>query len=213
MITTELNLTKINKSPYLIRKNLELILGSNRRTLDYKIESMIKDKILIRIKPGFYISTDYLNSQTDTEEYLEYIGNILREPSYISLRYALFKYNLIPESIYEITYITTKKPAKFESSVKNFSYRNINEQLFDRYTTFTYKDKLVNIAYPYKALFDFFYYINFKSKDEIADFIETSRINWDNLDTKNKKLLEKILKLSNNKMSLILEVLKDRKIL
>lgn len=38
----------------------------------------------------------------------EIIANTLLRPSYVSLDYALFCYNAIPERIYEITSITTK---------------------------------------------------------------------------------------------------------
>lgn len=205
---------KINKSPYLTRKNLELILGSNRRTLDYRISSLIKKNILTRLKTGFYISNEYLEKETDNERYFEYLGCILKEPSYVSLRYALSKYNLIPESIFDLTLVTTKKTNRFSTAFKSFAYKNITEKFYFGYNSLSYKNKIINFAYPYKAVFDLFYYTKLNSKEELQDYVESSRINWDNLDKTNKSRLRKLLKTSNLKrMSQLLEVLQEQEIL
>ena len=205
---------KINTSPYLTRKNLELILGTNRRTLDYRIFSLIKKGILTRIKSGFYISNEYLKAEIDNEKYLEYIGCILKEPSYISLRYALAKYNLIPEAIFDITYVTTKKTDRFDTALRSFSYNNMTERLYFGYTKVNYKDKTINIAYPYKAIFDLFYYAKLGSMEETRDYIKSSRINWDSLDKSNKTQLKKILELSKTKkMTQLLMVLQSERII
>ena len=69
--------------PYFSRKNLELILGKNRRTLDARIKSLIDKGILLRLKKGFYLSIPYYNNTSDETALLEYIGSILVYPSYI----------------------------------------------------------------------------------------------------------------------------------
>ena len=205
---------KINESPYLTRQNLELLLGSNRRTLDYRIASLSKNGDLIKIKSGFYLSNEYLKAEEDNEKYLEYIGCVLKEPSYVSLRYALAKYNLIPESIFDITYVTTKKTDRFNTPLRSFSYNNITEKLYFGYKTVNYKNKMINIAYPYKAIFDLFYYSKLSSIEEVKDYVKNSRINWGNLDKANKIQLKKILFESNlKKMTQLLEVLKIEKII
>lgn len=207
-------INKINASPYLTRKNLEIILGTKRRTLDYRIASLIKKGVMSKIKSGFYISNEYLKSETNNGKYLEYIGCILKEPSYISLRYALSKYNLIPESIFDITYVTLKKTNRFDTSLVSFSYKNISKNLYFGYANTNYKDRVVNFAYPYKAIFDLFYYAKFNSKEEIQDYVISSRINWENLDTNNKIQLKKILTNSNQQMmKQLLEILIEQKII
>lgn len=208
------SINKINESPYLTRRNLEVILGTKRRTLDYRISSLIKKGVISKIKSGFYISNDYLKAETNNEKYLEYIGCILKEPSYISLRYALSKYNLIPESIFDITYVTLKKTNRFDTSLVSFSYKNISKNLYFGYAKTNYKDRVVNFAYPYKAIFDLFYYAKFSSKEEMQEYVISSRINWENIDTKDKVQLKKILANSNQqKMKWLLEILIEQKII
>jgi len=212
-ITTD-TIVKISKSPYLTRKNLELILGSNRRTLDYRIMALIKGGLLTRIKPGVYISSEYMKQQTDKEKYLEYLGCILKQPSYVSLRYALSKYNLIPESIFDITYVTTKKTNRFDTPVKSFVYSNITEKLFFGFSAVSFGNKIVNFALPYKALFDLFYYARLADKEDTRNFLLTSRINWKNLDRGNKNQLKKILANSDlSKMKRVLIILQEEKLI
>ena len=169
---------------------------------------------MTRLKTGFYISNEYLEKEADNERYFEYLGCILKEPSYVSLRYALSKYNLIPESIFDLTLVTTKKTNRFNTTLKSFVYKNITEKFYFGYNSLIYKNKIINFAYPYKAVFDLFYYTKLNSKEELRDYVESSRINWDNLDKTNKSRLSKLLKTSNlKKMSQLLEVLQEQKIL
>ena len=57
-------------------------------------------------------------------------ANLIYQPSYISLHTALSFYNLIPEAVYTITSITTKKTNQFNTPVGNFSYNNVKSSLF-----------------------------------------------------------------------------------
>jgi len=206
--------TKIQNSPYITRKNLELFIGSNRRTADYRIKSLIEKGNLLRIKKGFYISPAYLEKEPNKQLYLEYLGTIINYLSYVSLTYALAKYNLIPEKVSDITYITLKKPKNVKTPVKNFTYRNINKDLYTGFEPLVYQNKNVYFAKPFKALFDFVYFAKFSTKEKIKEFVTNSRINWDVLDYKNKTALEKLLKQNgSNKMRTFLEVLKENKIL
>ena len=205
---------KLSKSPYLTRRNLELLLGSKRRTLDYRIFSLIKNGVLIKLKSGFYISTEYLREQTESERYLEYIGCMLKQPSYVSLRYALSKYSLIPESIFAITYVTTKKTDRFDTAMQSFVYSNITEKFFTGFTTVQYKDKIINFAKPYKAIFDLFYYAKIASLAETREYVYSSRINWEYLNQGGKIQLKKLLITSNlQKMQRVLQTLQADKLI
>jgi len=175
---------------------------------------MLNRNILIKLKQGFYVSKKYLEKETDTESYLEYIGCILKEPSYVSLGYALAKYNLIPESIFDITYVTTKKTDTYITPLKSFIYKSISEKLFIGFQAINYKEKKVYFAYPYKAIFDLFYYADFPNEESIKRYITSSRINWENIDKLNRIELKNLLESSNiNKMSLLLQILNKEKIL
>jgi len=211
---TQKNINKVIQSPYLTRRNLELVFGPNRRTLDYRIKSLINKNYLVKVKQGFYISTQYMEKEPNPQLYLEFIGGILKEPSYVSLEYALAKYNLIPESVFDITYVTTQKTDKFVTSIGAFIYKSICNRLYLGFENIQYKDKIISFAYPYKAIFDLFYYANFNNKDSIKDYVYSSRINWQNLDKSNLRQLKKLMIDSKiKKMQILSQVLTQENIL
>ncbi len=59
-----------------------------------------------------------------------YVANKLYEPSYISLEFALSYHGIIPETVYEITSVTTKSTRRFEAMGKVFTYRRIKREAF-----------------------------------------------------------------------------------
>jgi predicted transcriptional regulator of viral defense system len=103
-----------------------------------------------KITKGLYTFSDIeLN-----EEMLFYIANKLYRPSYISLETALSYYQLIPEAVYSITSVCTRKTNRFDTPVGYFSYRTISPKLFYGYEI---TSKTIKIASIEKTLIDFFY--------------------------------------------------------
>lgn len=201
-------------APYYTRQNLEIILGSNRRTLDYRISKFVNDGILEAIKPGFYINKRLLSQSPQKDEFLEYVGNIAKYPSYVSLEYALSKYGLIPESIYAITYITTKKPGEYSSSSTPFRYRNIKPELFSDYEVRKFKDSKYLFAKKYKALFDFIYLTPLEGSSDFKRLLFDSRINWDSLSEEDRvSFIDVCAKSGSKKMEKVINFLVKDKIL
>jgi len=64
--------------------------------------------LIIRIKRGLYALPDTQLSEL-------FIANKLFEPSYISREFALSYHRIIPETVYEITSVTTKTTQRFEN--------------------------------------------------------------------------------------------------
>ncbi|HLD31136.1 MAG TPA: hypothetical protein VJB41_03005 [Patescibacteria group bacterium] len=125
---------------------------------------------LKKIVKGYYIFSDLeINEQA-----LFIIANKIFDPSYISLEMALSYHGLIPESVYGITSITSKKTYTFTSELAEFSYNKIKPELMFGYELIHYQDQNFKIAEVEKAILDFFY-INPKIKSE-GDFYEL-RIN------------------------------------
>ncbi|MFA5748294.1 MAG: hypothetical protein WC872_04270, partial [Candidatus Absconditabacterales bacterium] len=80
------------------------------------------------IKPlikGWYIFSDI----SVNEEILYYIANKIYDPSYISMEMALSHYHLIPEGVFTITSISSKKTQQFDTLFGKFEYRSIKENL------------------------------------------------------------------------------------
>ena len=102
---------------------------------------------------GYYIFSDLQLR----EEILYKIANRIYLPSYISLESALSYYHLIPESVYGITSISTRKTYSFKTSIGEFTFRTVKPQLFFGYNLLNYKEHYLKMASIEKALLDYFY--------------------------------------------------------
>ncbi len=85
-----------------------------------------KQGFILQLKRGLYIFPDTLPPDV-------YIANKLYSPSYISLEFALSYYGIIPETVYEITSVTTKATRRFERLGKIFSFRKIKKSAYTGY--------------------------------------------------------------------------------
>lgn len=139
----------------------------NRRLNEWQKAGYIK-----KIIRNFHVFADKTLDGQD----LCFIANKLREPSYISLEYALNHYSLIPEAVFVYTSITTKKTASFETVIGNFSYQTLKRSLFFGYVLQGQEKAKYQIAEPEKAILDFLY-LRTDIKDE--NDIESLRLNAD----------------------------------
>lgn len=124
-------------------------LGFHRRRL---VEWQEKGYIRKVIK-GYYVFSDL----ELREEVLFEIANRIYAPSYVSLEMALSYYHLIPETVYGVTSVSSRRTYKFETPLAVFSYRTVRPRLFFGYEIIRYGDKSFKIATPEKAILDYFY--------------------------------------------------------
>lgn len=89
---------------------------------DMKLRHLVKIGALVRVKRGLYVYGDQVARRPYS---LEVLANKVYGPSYVSLEWALQYYRLIPERVVEITSVTTKRSAKFETPVGRFSYHHL----------------------------------------------------------------------------------------
>jgi len=135
-----------------------------------------------KVKRGFYC----FSAQNVNQAFLFYTANKIYAPSYVSLEMALKYYGFIPEEIFQITSVSTKKTTHFETSIGNFNYRHIKPSLYWGYRLVEFGQQKILIAEPEKAVLDYLY-VNSKLKT-VNDFLGM-RINIDefrthiNLDT------------------------------
>jgi len=126
-------------------------------TIDTYISRFLKEKEIISLKKGVYVTTDFYNKHKGDTSYLFYLANILRKPSYISSWTALQYYNLATEVIHTITSVTPKITRNHKTKIGTFSYQSIKKDLFSDFILT--KDKFeFFIATPSKALFDLLYF-------------------------------------------------------
>lgn len=106
---------------------------------------------LVRVKRGLYAFPDALPPEL-------FLANKIYAPSYVSLEFALSYHRVIPETVYEITSVTTKATRRFEKLGKIYSYRRIKRSAFAGYTTEKQKGFSFQIADPEKAFVDASYF-------------------------------------------------------
>lgn len=127
--------------------------NANYTDIKGKISRDLRDGKIIQVKRGLYED----NKNTPGH----YLASLIYGPSYLSFDYALSKYNLIPEAVYNTyTSATFKKNKKktFSNFFGKFLYRDIPESVY------MYGVKAIvengytyHIATPEKALCDKLY--------------------------------------------------------
>ena len=121
---------------------------------------------LKKIKRGFY---SFVNREID-QNFLFYTANRIYNPSYISLEKSLKFYGLIPEEIFQITSVSTKKTVSFGTVIGNFSYRHIKPSLFWGYRFVDFDKQKMLFADPEKAMLDYLYlHPNLKTPDDFRE--------------------------------------------
>ena len=91
------------------------------------------------------------------EDALYIIANRLYPNSYVSLESALSHYGLIPEGVYSISSVSTKKTSDFKTPIANFTYRRIRAEINFGYQLHEYGDQNYKIAEMEKAVLDYLY--------------------------------------------------------
>lgn len=126
-----------------------------------------------------------------------YVANRIFEPSYISLQSALNYYGFIPEAVFQVTSITTKRTRNLDSPEVKFIYRNIKTSCYFGYKLIHYKEQhFIRLAEPEKALIDLIYLESGLKEDD--DF-EAWRFNRRGiLETVDMSLMEKYARLMKN---------------
>ena len=118
-----------------------------------KISNLEKKGQLIRLKKGLYVVSPDVHKQSLSTEL---IANHLYGPSYISFQNALSFYKLIPERVFAVRSMTTKRSRSFSTVVGNFEYVSTKKEYFG----IGIHQEIINseyaylIATPEKALCD-----------------------------------------------------------
>ena len=143
-----------------------------------------KKGYLIRLRQGCFAFPEYKSKP----DYSLYFANRIYRPSYISLHTALSFYGIIPETVVQITNVTTLKTASFTNDFGEYSYKNVKENLMFGYDLKPMADnRTIQFATAEKALLDLLYlYPFYDNKKELEEL----RLDEDYLqDDLNKDLL------------------------
>jgi predicted transcriptional regulator of viral defense system len=105
------------------------------------------------IRRGHYVFSDLQIN----ESVLFLMANKIYVPSYVSMEIALAHYNMIPEAVYGITSVSSRKTNHFVTDFGEFIYQHIKPQLIFGYRLVSYRGHKFKIAEPEKAILDYFY--------------------------------------------------------
>lgn len=134
----------------------------------------VRNSYIIKAKKGLYFLKS--NPPSDFE-----LANRLYHPSYISLDTAMSYYGIIPETIYEITSVTTRPGRQFEVADLIYSFKHIKKDCFCGYAPKNIRQATILIAEPEKALADYFYFVALGKKDLSYERIKTEKVDYDSL--------------------------------
>ncbi len=188
-----------------------ILLNMGYTSIKDKIKLLKKKNIITTLKKGLYIHTSPVVKNIISKEI---IANNLLGPSYISFDYALYYYNLIPESVHEITSATTKRTKSFTTDYGVFSYRSMKKELY-KIGLLIKESSNGNfiIATKEKALCDKVYFtkdIKINSKKDMYDFLENDlRLDFEELEDFEIEIVEQYYEISKSKkINILLKVIK-----
>jgi predicted transcriptional regulator of viral defense system len=189
----------VKNMPFFRIENL-LTINDNKKYLRILLSRMSQAGEIIRIKKGVYVSAKYINEikiKGADNEYLEYIGCQIYEPSYLSAEYILSGYGVLPESVYGFSLVSLNKTNTIKNDLGAFSYYHVREELFGGYEIKKTDGFLIRKASLAKALFDFLYF----RKNVIIDFANFNelRLNLDNIKNKDMSEFKKYIKIEGSK--------------
>ncbi len=122
---------------------------------------------LVRLRRGLYAFPEYRSKP----EFAAYFAGRIYNPSYISLHSALAFYGLIPESVVQITSVTSLKTAVFRNGFGEYTYKSVRNDLMFGYVPRPLADgRTTAYATREKALLDLLYlYPFYNTEQALAD--------------------------------------------
>lgn len=126
----------------------------------------------------------YIFSDTQINDNILYcIANRIYSPSYISLEMALSYYNLIPESVYAVTSVSSRRKYSFNTKIGEFYYRAIKPKLFFGYKIIKEDNITYKIADFEKSILDFLYLNpHYVTRKDFSELRINREIFWENID-------------------------------
>lgn len=157
-----------------------------------KVQSLEKEGDLIRLKRGLYVVSLEISGKPINAPLC---ANHIYGPSYVSLRWALRWYGLIPEQVHRMTSVTIKRSRSFETPIGFFDYYQVKPSYFSIGLRIVQEDGVSFImATPEKALCDFVLFDSYlpnRSVKGLKQFLEENiRLDMDELMNFDVKIIE-----------------------
>lgn len=150
-----------------------------------------KKGYVTKLRNGFYL----LKETKMDEAALFIIANQIYSPSYVSLESALEYHSIIPEAVYRIQSVSTRKTNSFETPIGTFDYHTLKPSLFFGYQLQQKNGIAFKIASKEKAILDFLY---LRSDINNLDDMESLRWNKERIKQLDMRKLKAYLRCFNS---------------
>ena len=188
----------MKENPLIQLGNVPIQTGTIAACFDYlsspseKIRNLEKDGQLVRLKRGLYVVSDEVSQKPIN---VRLCANHIYGPSYVSLQWTLRWYGLIPERVFSMTSITTKRTRMFENSLGRFTYYQVKPDYFSIGIRSVEENGVYCLmASPEKALCDFILhdrYVPSQSVKTLWQYLEEDiRFDVDELGTFDVSIIE-----------------------
>lgn len=164
----------------------------NLSSPEKKIQAMEQSGCLIRLKRNMYIVSNELSGKNVDARLC---ANHLYGPSYVSLQWAMRYYGMIPERVFLMTSVTTKRSRLYSTPIGGFMYMQVPVDYFAVGVESADENGVSFLmASPEKALCDTILYDNFvphKSVKSLRQYLEEDmRLDMDILQGLNVGIIE-----------------------
>ena len=193
-----INLKRLETASFFSKTTLQQVVKVSDNSLYSNIKRWIKNGSLIQLKRGLYVTRNYYQKLVNKQDYLEFVANKLKYPSYLSLEYVLQKYSILSESVFSLTSISRKKTKTYSNELGMFSYSNIKDCLFTGFEVVNKSGFKIKQATKAKALFDYFYLKSRQLRKLDKDLLVSFRLNLDEFNETDFRELDSYVKLSKS---------------
>jgi hypothetical protein len=179
-----------------------------------KVTELEQKGLVIRVIRDLYVVSPKVHN---LEISTELVANHLYRPSYISLETALSYYGMIPERVYAIRSMTTKRAKSFSTPLGNFEFKTIPTDYF----SVGIRQEIINnsyaflIASPTKAICDMIVAtpnLRLQSVKAMQNYLmEDLRIDVDVLKTLDRDIVRECVEVGKkkNELGLLLRMLSE----
>ena len=140
--------------PWFDLQTLKTVFPHEQRTLPVQLSRWKRAGAVLQLRRGLYALCEQYRS---APVHAPALANILYEPSYLSLEWAMSWHGLIPEYAPLLTSVTPRETARFSNAFGEFVYRTVRPALFHGYRSERISQVDVFVAPPGKALCDYLY--------------------------------------------------------
>lgn len=173
-------------------------LDPNEQVLRNQLSGWKRRGLVLKLKRGLYILNEKERKITPSRLF---VANQLYSPSYVSTEYALMFHELIPERVFDVTSVTTRKTRSFKNALGLFVYQHLATKCFKGFVE--QKDEngyTFFIATPEKAVVDFIYLNLSRFERRKPDIFEQSFRFQNTSDLTSAKLLDFAFLFKNKKL-------------